>query len=108
VFTSKRSRCFTPFCYKAPCQYTQFLHLRPLIFGLKSFGLLITLFVMGTELFIYAFLIYTRILETQVGCKKRVWSIRYIECYYKLQNFPSAQLLMRFAYGHELWVGKAF
>ena len=28
--------CSVSFCINAPCQYTQFLNLRPLIFGLRS------------------------------------------------------------------------
>lgn len=30
--------CFTPFCFNAPCYYTLLLNLRPLVFGLKSYG----------------------------------------------------------------------
>jgi len=50
-------------------------------------SLLITLFIMGTEFFIYAFLIYARFLETQVGGKTRAWCIRYISAIIDYKNF---------------------
>jgi len=38
-----RQRCFTPFCFNAPCKCITPLNLRPVIFGLEPVGWLYTL-----------------------------------------------------------------
>jgi len=38
LFLCTRSPCFTSFCFNAPYQYTPFLNLRTVIFGLTPFG----------------------------------------------------------------------
>jgi len=48
--------CFMPFGFNAPCQFTQFLNLCPLIFGLMVFGWLFTVMLTPYSWWAYHFL----------------------------------------------------
>jgi hypothetical protein len=67
---------FTPFCFKAPCQYKPLINLCPLFFGLNSL-----LWLRSIRLFLY-FLWKYRVLfrptfsGTQLGRKTMAWCIR--------------------------------
>jgi hypothetical protein len=76
------ARCFTPFCFNAPCQFTPLLNLRSLIFGLTLLGWLhsITLtpyFWWGYHFWFTPFLFMPIFSRTQLGRKTRVGIIIY-------------------------------